>query len=70
MVSSCRCNYEMIYIIFRKRISHGTLLSVDPKGSPFEGGVYHGRIVLPNNYPIGAPDFYFLTVFVVSGINF
>ncbi|KNB43250.1 ubiquitin-conjugating enzyme E2 [Blastocystis sp. subtype 4] len=32
-----------------------------PKGSPFEGGVYHGRIVLPNNYPIGAPDFYFLT---------
>ena len=33
-----------------------------PKGSPFEGGVYHGRIELPDEYPIKAPDFYFLTV--------
>ena len=32
-----------------------------PKGSPFEGGVYHGRIELPDEYPIKAPDFYFLT---------
>lgn len=33
-----------------------------PKGSPFEGGVYHGRIELPDEYPMKAPDFYFLTV--------
>ena len=33
-----------------------------PKGSPFEGGVYHGRIELPDEYHIKAPDFYFLTV--------
>ena len=41
-----------------------------PKGSPFEGGVYHGRIQLPDNYPIGAPDFYFLTVLVVDWVDF
>ena len=25
------------------------------KDSPFEGGVYHGVITLPDNYPMGAP---------------
>lgn len=25
------------------------------EGSPFENGFYHGRIVLPNNYPYGPP---------------
>lgn len=41
-----------------------------PKDSPFEGGVYHGRIELPDNYPFGAPDFYFLTVVFLSLVYF
>ena len=32
-----------------------------PKGSPYEGGVYHGYIQLPSDFPFSAPDFYFLT---------
>mmetsp|Transcript_11415 Transcript_11415/g.28798 ORF Transcript_11415/g.28798 Transcript_11415/m.28798 type:complete len:238 (-) Transcript_11415:293-1006(-) len=32
-----------------------------PPDSVFEGGVYHGRIVLPLNYPFKPPDFFFLT---------
>ncbi|KAK8829844.1 hypothetical protein WA577_001236, partial [Blastocystis sp. JDR] len=32
-----------------------------PDKSPFEGGLYHGKIVLPPNFPFSAPDFYFLT---------
>jgi ubiquitin-conjugating enzyme E2 J1 len=32
-----------------------------PTPSPFEGGVYHGRIVLPPAYPLKPPSFRFLT---------
>ncbi|CEQ39773.1 SPOSA6832_01316, partial [Sporobolomyces salmonicolor] len=30
-------------------------------GSEFEGGVYHGRMVLPSQYPHAPPDIYLLT---------
>jgi ubiquitin-conjugating enzyme E2 J1 len=30
-------------------------------GTPFEGGLYHGRIIFPQEYPIKPPDIYFLT---------
>ncbi|KAK7749952.1 hypothetical protein SLS53_000534 [Cytospora paraplurivora] len=32
-----------------------------PPGSPFEEGLYHGRIVLPPTYPLRPPSFRFLT---------
>jgi ubiquitin-conjugating enzyme E2 J1 len=32
-----------------------------PAPSPFEGGLYHGRIVLPPAYPLKPPSFRFLT---------
>ena len=32
-----------------------------PEFSPFSKGFYHGKIVLPTNYPFEAPDVYFLT---------
>jgi ubiquitin-protein ligase len=32
-----------------------------PTETEFEGGVYHGRIVLPDQYPKKAPDVYILT---------
>ncbi|KAK5687384.1 hypothetical protein LTS10_001522 [Elasticomyces elasticus] len=32
-----------------------------PSPSPFEGGLYHGRIVLPPSYPLKPPSFRFLT---------
>ncbi|OEH79710.1 ubiquitin-conjugating enzyme [Cyclospora cayetanensis] len=32
-----------------------------PPDSPFEGGLYHGRIVLPNNYPFAPPALMLLT---------
>lgn len=32
------------------------------KGSPFEGGFYHGAIYLSEKYPFTAPDIMFLTV--------
>ncbi|XP_055388558.1 ubiquitin-conjugating enzyme E2 J1-like [Condylostylus longicornis] len=28
-----------------------------PLGTEFEGGIYHGRIVLPQNYPLAPPSF-------------
>ena len=36
---------------------HFTLIGV--KGTPYEGGIYHGKIVLPMTYPIHPPDIYF-----------
>lgn len=32
-----------------------------PKGTEFEGGVYHGRILLPTEYPLKPPDIIFST---------
>lgn len=32
-----------------------------PSPSPFDGGIYHGRIVLPPAYPLKPPSFRFLT---------
>ncbi|KAF2123104.1 ubiquitin-conjugating enzyme/RWD-like protein [Lophiotrema nucula] len=32
-----------------------------PAPSPYEGGIYHGRIILPPQYPLRPPSFRFLT---------
>lgn len=32
-----------------------------PPDTPFEGGVYHGRILLPPDYPFRPPDIMFTT---------
>ena len=32
-----------------------------PPSTPYETGVYHGRVVLPQQYPLRAPSFRFLT---------
>ncbi|KAH7132202.1 ubiquitin-conjugating enzyme/RWD-like protein [Dendryphion nanum] len=32
-----------------------------PEPSPYDGGIYHGRIVLPPTYPLRPPSFRFLT---------
>ena len=32
------------------------------KETDFEGGIYHGRILLPPEYPFKPPNFIFLTV--------
>ena len=29
---------------------------------PFQGGIYHGRIIVPAEYPMKPPDIIFLTV--------
>jgi ubiquitin-conjugating enzyme E2 J1 len=33
-----------------------------PTGTDFEGGVYHGRIMLPTDYPFKPPAIMLLTV--------
>jgi len=40
------------------------------KGSDFEGGLYHGRIVLPPEYPFKPPHISFLTVCTNSSHTF
>ncbi|KAG0378694.1 Ubiquitin-conjugating enzyme E2 32 [Mortierella sp. AD032] len=32
-----------------------------PEETEFEGGLYHGRILLPNNYPFAPPSLMFMT---------
>lgn len=33
----------------------------DLKDSPFENGIYFGKIILPDEYPLKPPDFIFIT---------
>jgi ubiquitin-conjugating enzyme E2 J1 len=33
-----------------------------PPDSDYAGGLYHGKIILPNDYPLRAPDLLFLNV--------
>lgn len=33
-----------------------------PSGTEFEGGLYHGRILLPTQYPMQPPNIILLTV--------
>jgi len=33
-----------------------------PPGTDFEGGVYHGRIILPADYPMRPPNIILMTV--------
>lgn len=35
-----------------------------PADSDFEGGIYHGRIILPPEYPLKPPSIMLLTVFI------
>ena len=37
---------------------HFTFLG--PEGTDYEGGIYHGYFQLPANYPLSAPDIYYL----------
>ena len=32
-----------------------------PEGTPFAGGIYHGKIILPHNFPYSAPHVQLLT---------
>ncbi|KAH0786153.1 ubiquitin-conjugating enzyme E2 J1 [Histomonas meleagridis] len=32
-----------------------------PPDTPFQGGIYHGKIIFPQQYPYKPPDIYFLT---------
>lgn len=36
-----------------------------PPTSEFEGGIYHGRILLPSEYPMKPPDIILLTVIII-----
>ena len=36
-----------------------------PTETPYEKGLYHGKIVLPSDFPMSPPDIYFLNVLVL-----
>ncbi len=39
---------------------HFTMMG--PADTDYEGGLYHGRIILPKNFPLSPPDIIFMTV--------
>ena len=47
---------------------HFTLMGTPD--SDYDGGLYHGRIILPKNYPLSAPDLIFMTVSLSSHLAF
>ena len=52
-------NFEVHPLRDNDKEWHFTLRGV--KETPFEGGLFHGKVILPENYPISAPDIYLLT---------
>ena len=41
-----------------------------PSDSDFDGGLYHGRILLPHEYPMKPPSIILLTVFICSHFSY
>ena len=41
-----------------------------PEDTDFNGGVYHGRIIVPAEYPMKPPDIILLTVRVINTLPF
>ena len=37
-----------------------------PRDTDFEGGIYHGRIILPSDYPFRPPNIVLLTVRIAA----
>jgi ubiquitin-conjugating enzyme E2 J1 len=40
-----------------------------PSGSDFDGGIYHGRIILPAEYPMKPPSIIMLTVIISNQVQ-
>lgn len=40
-----------------------------PPGTEFEGGLYHGRIILPTEYPMKPPNIILLTVIMIIFVS-
>ncbi|KAG0450291.1 hypothetical protein HPP92_026855, partial [Vanilla planifolia] len=47
--------------IFKENIFEWQFAILGPRDSEFEGGIYHGRIQLPAEYPFKPPSFMLLT---------
>lgn len=49
-------------LVFQENIFEWQFAIRGPGDSEFEGGIYHGRIQLPAEYPFKPPSFMLLTV--------
>lgn len=57
-------NYKFPNLILRpdeNNLLYWYFIVYDLKDTLFENGVFFGKIKLPNEYPLKAPDFYFIT---------
>jgi ubiquitin-protein ligase len=57
-------NFQFVNLILRpheSNILRWYFIIHDLQDTPYDGGVYFGKVVLPRDYPFKAPDFYFIT---------
>lgn len=52
-----------LYFSFQDNLFEWHFSIRGPPNSDFEGGIYHGRITLPPDYPMKPPSIILLTVF-------
>jgi len=54
---------QLQYVVFfQENIFEWQFAIRGPRDTEFEGGIYHGRIQLPSEYPFKPPSFMLLTV--------
>mgnify|MGYP002389810353 CR=1 FL=1 len=53
---------DSAHFVFQDNLFEWHFTIRGPKDTEFEGGVYHGRILFPSDYPYRPPDIVFLTV--------
>lgn len=56
-------------VLFQENIFEWQFAIRGPRDTEFEGGIYHGRIQLPSEYPFKPPSFMLLTVRYVSPLD-
>lgn len=67
MIKCFNVNDSMLVIVFiQDNLFEWHFTVRGPPDSDFDGGVYHGRIVLPPEYPMKPPSIILLTVRILG----
>ena len=64
-MDTCVYKYLFDFLFLQDNLFEWHFTIRGPEDTEFEGGIYHGRIVLPPDYPMKPPSIILLTVSII-----